>query len=369
MNKKLLTLAVGAALAAGMSVAQAEVAVYGKAHVSVDYQDNDNGNEETFISDNSSRFGVRVSEDLGGGLKGLAQWEIGARTDTASGLSTNRNSFLGLGSDGFGTIRVGKYDTPYKDLGRKTDLFNERVGDSRNVIGLGSTDGAFDARVSNMVRYDSPNFGGLQISALYSADEGTRVPTVGDITDAGLVTQNQANAATTLATRYASASVSYQGGPLFAGVAYEEHNSPETPDNETGIRLGAGFKSGALTVNALYEMLSDIGNDVGTPGIDVDNYGVGAAFKFGNATAKAQYFISEPDVAGGAGNDGSLMAVGLDYAFSKTTTAYVAYAQADNDASVRVRPTSGNGGHGDTISGFASGGSPSALSVGMEMNF
>jgi predicted porin len=346
MNKKLLTLAVSAALAAGMSVAQAEVAVYGKAHVSIDVQDNDAENEETFISDNSSRFGVRVSEDLGGGLKGLAQWEIGARTDTNTALSTNRNSFLGLASDSIGTIRVGKYDTPYKDIGRKADLFNERIGDSRNVIGLGSTNGAFDARVPNMVRYDSPSFGGLQVAVLYSADEGTTAPAT--------------------ATRYGSASVSYTGGPLFVALGYEDHNTLAGPDNETGIRLGAGFKTGALTLNALYETLSDIGNTATTAGADVDNYGVGAAFKFGNATAKAQYYISD---TGDLLADSELMAVGLDYSFSKTVTGYVAYAQADNDAALHTHVASGNGGHGDIITGVPAAGSPSAFSVGMEMNF
>jgi predicted porin len=351
MNKKLLTLAVGAALAAGMSVAQAEVAVYGKAHVSIDMIDNDAGSEQTFVSDNSSRFGVRASEDIGGGLKALAQWEIGARTDIASPLSTNRNSFLGLGSDAFGTIRVGKYDTPYKDIGRKTDLFNERVGDTRNVIGLGSADGAFDARPSNMVRYDSPSFSGLQVALLHKSG-------------AEETSQNGAGAATTpvdTGARYNSASVSYQGGPLFAAFGYETHDAAGS-DDETGMRLGVGFKSGALTVNALYETIEDVG---GVAGADGDVYGVGAAFKFGNATAKAQYFISEPDVAGA---DSNLMAVGLDYAFSKTVTAYVAYAQVDNDPGADNNVASANGGHGDTLA-VAAGTTPSAFSVGMEMNF
>ncbi len=355
MNKKLLTLAVGAALAAGMSVAQAEVAVYGKLHASIDYQDNDAGNEETFISDNSSRFGIRVSEDLGAGLKGLGQWEISARVDentigsgtTDVGLNANRNSFLGLGG-GFGTVRVGRYDTPFKDLGRKTDLFNERVGDSRNVIGgaaIPATVGGvavdpssgFDARVTNMVRYDSPDFGGINAAVLYSTDEEGAADT------------------------YRSASVSYQGGPLFAGVAYEEHSLAPgaviSTENETGIRLGVGFKSGAFTLNAMYETLEDI---AGISGSDQDTYGVGAAFKFGSATAKAQYFTAE-DAA-------DLMAVGLDYSFSKTVTAYVAYAQVDNEPLGDANVASSNGGHGDVLTA-AAGTSPSAFSVGMEMNF
>ncbi len=346
MNKKLLTLAVGAALAAGMSVAQAEVAVYGKAHVSIDMFDNDASNEETFISDNSSRIGVRVSEDLGGGLKGLAQWEMGATTDETNAVQTNRNSFIGL-DGGFGTIRVGKYDTPYKDIGRKTDLFNERVGDTRNVIGAPVISTRWDARPQNAVRYDSPDFGGLKVSALYSADEG--------------------NTTSPLGIRYASLSASYQAGPLFAAVGYEDHNVLGTTiapgvtvpgeENETGIRVGVGYKAGALTVNALYETIEDI---FGVSGADQDTYGVGAAFKFGNMTAKAQYFTAD-DFA-------DLMAVGLDYSFSKTVTGYVAYATVDNEPGASANVASSNGGHGEVL-GTVAGGSPSAISVGMEMNF
>ncbi len=355
MNKKLLTLAVGAALAAGMSVAQAEVAVYGKAHASIDMIDNDAGSEQTFISDNSSRIGVRVNEDLGGGLKALAQWEISTRTDIANAMTPNRNSFLGLGSDAFGTLRVGKYDTPYKDIGRKADLFNERVGDTRNVIGLGSVDGAFDARPSNMVRYDSPSFGGLQVALLHkSGAEETSVT--------GAATGTTVTAPADTSARYNSASVSYQGGPLFAAFGYETHDSAGS-DDETGMRLGLGYKTGALTVNFLYETLEDVG---GTAGLDWENYGVGAAFKFGNATAKAQYFISDET---DAGDDASnLMAVGLDYAFTKTVTAYVAYAQVDNDPGAAYNVASANGGHGDTLA-VGGGTTPSAFSVGMEMNF
>src|SRR3970282_1364358 len=81
MNKKLLAVAVGAALAASAAVSQADVKVYGIAHVSVDYVDIDlvapaEATNPCNVANNSSRFGVKVNEDLGGGWSGLAQYEL-----------------------------------------------------------------------------------------------------------------------------------------------------------------------------------------------------------------------------------------------------------------------------------------------------
>ena len=78
MNKKLITLAIAAAFAP--AVAMADATVYGKVHMSVDSNSGytttattkQNGTE---IVSNSSRLGVKGSEDLGGGLTALYQLE------------------------------------------------------------------------------------------------------------------------------------------------------------------------------------------------------------------------------------------------------------------------------------------------------
>ena len=177
MNKKLLIAAVGAALVAGpMLAAQADTTLYGHFHMSFDNLDNDNA-QYGYVASNSTRIGVKGNEDLGGGLKGIYQVESGAlAADTGvSGFGGQlRNTFMGFSGSSWGTVKVGRHDTPFKDLGRKLDNFNEEVGDMRNILS-GSSTGAslYDARVSNMIRYESPNMGGLTASVLHTSNTNT----------------------------------------------------------------------------------------------------------------------------------------------------------------------------------------------------
>ncbi len=355
MNKKILTLAVAGAIVGGMGVAQADVTVYGKAHVSWDYMQSDTatvGVQDvfSFVSDNSSRIGVRASEDLGGGMKGIFQVEIATRTDESNTLSPNRNSYLGL-SGGFGTIMLGKYDSPFKDVGRIADLFNERIGDARNVIGNGGNGVAanvWDRRVADMVRYASPTFAGVTVVAQYSgADSATGGGEQG------------------------SAGVFWKAGGASVGVAYDVQSiavpgAGATEGFESGLRLAGTYKFGMFQVGGLFEQLVDT---AGVSGADRNAYGVSGSVTLAEKhVIKAQYYVAgELDTVVESG--GSLFAVGYDHKFSKTTTGYVAYAQASNDNLVNTYVvSSSNGGHGEAV-GTTNGGSPSAVSVGLEMVF
>jgi predicted porin len=364
MNKKLLSLAIAGVLAGMGTAAQADVTVYGKGHVSWDYAKSDanttatsaNPDKQSYVSDNSSRIGVKVSEDLGGGLKALAQWEIAARTDNSTTLSANRNSFLGLQSDVAGTVMLGKYDSPFKEVSRMVDLFNERVGDSRNVLGVNSTTAvpssstAFDRRTANMVRYVTPSFGGLTVAGQYSGGES--------------VTN----------TSVSSVNAMWAGAGAKVGLAYETHGTGAagvgTSSTESGIRLAGSYTVSGFTIAALYETLADLG---GVSGADRDSYGLGGQYAMGKHVIKAQYYVADK-VKDTTDTGGSLWAVGYDYNFTKNTTWYVAYAQASNDANVRnFAPAGANGGHGDALalanSNANNGVSPSAFSTGMEIKF
>jgi predicted porin len=354
MKKKLLAVAVGATLAASAGISQAaDVKVYGKAHVSWDYNMTDAAADPTdfsFVSDNSSRFGVKAVEDLGGGTKALFQVEIATRTDTATALSSNRNSYAGL-STNFGTIMLGKYDSPFKDVGRIADQFNERIGDARNVIGNGGAGSSvsWDRRVPNMARYVSPSFGGVTITGQYSS---------GDSTTAGGSNNGEQG----------SANVVWQAGGAKIGAAYNVQSTASgTESFESGYRIAGTYKFGMFMVGALYEGLSDI---LGVSGADRSAYGVSGSVTLAEKhVIKAQYFVADSISAAALQGGGSLYAIGYDYKFSKTATGYVVYAGASNDSNTaRYTPSSSEGGHGDNVT-TQLGGSPSALSVGMELVF
>lgn len=353
MNKKLLIAAVGAALVAGpMMAAQAAPTVYGSFHMSLDRYDVDSSatvtTERGLVNSNSSRFGIKGDEDLGGGLKSIYQVEGGvfAADDGTSGFgNTLRNTYLGFTSSSWGTVKLGRHDTPIKDLGRAIDQFNEQIGDARNITGNGGT---FDARVNNMLRYDSADFGGIRFALLYNTPEARNTQTIS--TTASTASSPSTGTSTgTLAdnVRTMSGNVTFTQGPLYVGLGYEKQMYPSSAKKDaTDMRLVGKYSMGDLILSALYETMSDL---AGTSGADRKAWGLGAGFKMANNTLKLQYYTTDKVGAQTTENGGNIMALGVDHSFSKTTVAYFNYATASNDGGTTAfNVSSSNGGHGTT---------------------
>ena len=355
MNKKLLVAAIGAAIAAGpMMAAQAEVKLYGHAHMSLDNLDRDVSGDpgEWFVSDNASRFGIRASEDLGGGLKGVAQYEfllgrvsgLDSVTQNAQGfdratgnLVTNRDNYVGL-EGGFGALRIGVIDTTTKDTGGIADLFyREQLGESRAIINYGGMDG----RVSNGIHYLSPNMGGLEFKAQYGVEDSFT-------TDAKTMA---------LGARWTA-------GPLVVGASYLNTESGTTSPDQTGMRLAAKFDvGGGFTVAALWQNVDDIGF---TSGADRSAMGIGASFKAGNNIFKAQWYEADKADNAVTADGGDQLSLGFDHLFSKTVKGYVTYATTSND----TNGTFGIGGNGHGNSAIpAAGKDATGYSIGMIVDF
>jgi predicted porin len=255
MNKKLITLAVAAALAAP-AAAMADATLYGKINMSIDYVQTDANalaygpGQITYTgqdaipdnraisptvvapvygrlypltsgqkyygwdlnsNDRSSRLGVKGSEDLGNGLKAIYQIEFGINltnpvnnSNIANGDSGSmymRNSFVGLAGN-WGTFLVGRHDTPLKMSTAKLDLFEDTLADYNWTVGF------HDVRADNTIAYVSPTWMGLQFA-------GAIIP-AGGATALG-VPDNQV---TSIASAYSLAAI-YSNGPFYASVAYE----------------------------------------------------------------------------------------------------------------------------------------------------
>lgn len=348
MNKKLLTAAIGAALVAGpMLVAQADVKLVGRADVSIDVVDRDVSADdgEKFLQSNSSYIGVNANEDLGGGLKAIFGFQSAVRLDQSTAIATDRNNFVGL-EGGWGTLRLGQYDTPVKQISRKVDRFHLQLGESRALTrqvagGAGTGVRGFDERFANSLRYDTPKFGGIGATVQYGLED-----------DFGSDANNL------------SAGVTWEGGPLWVGLGYETHDRGTAAtgiEEENATRLGVEYKVGGIVLSALYQAVTDAG---GVSGADRDTYGIGAAFKAGNNVFKAQWYTA--DEADNATDDGAdLVAVGIDHLFSKTTMIYAQYAAVNNDDAGNF--ALGGGGHGAS---YASAGQDiSGFSLGMRLLF
>jgi len=432
MKKSILAIAVGTALAAGS--AQAAVEVYGKLHLSLDSNDNGNiydGNTNAtaanagtkagslYVSSNSSVLGFKASEDLEGGLKAIAVLEFMVEADNSVTTVpfTEREVYGGLGGS-FGTVRIGKIDTPTKLLGRKADFFGDQVGDSRNLTSRASNYGLvtnaplhndtaahpaytysatsqkpnWELRSTNALAYTSPTMGGVTVAVLYQPDEGRADSSVKDLT----------------------AVLAGPAGPgkMLVGLGWSSHGMAWNNDEkaESNLRFAGSFEISDVKVALLYQKASNMnavsttaaGCTAATPpacatanvikavtasSLDRTTWGLGGSYKIGAGAVKAQYYkAGESKGALTDPADGATMyAIGYDHNLSKNTKVYFAYAKTTNDqGSTKVAdvPTTGGtytaagAGHspnniipGQNTNTPDRGSDPKAISVGMVFTF
>lgn len=222
-NKKLLVMAIGAALAIPCAHAQrasaaaakedvpdSVVELYGKAYPEWIVPKSGNGptpagatvstitngtptGRQSIIQRNeieapNTRIGVRGHEKLGGGLKAVFQLETEFRIDSNNTQFATRDSFVGLSHNVWGSIKLGRMDTPFKNYGDDISFLGISSGNfvsSSNVLrktGFGtSSASSFHLRRNNVVDYETARLAGFQGRIQYSTDEtdtSTRHPHV-----------------------------------------------------------------------------------------------------------------------------------------------------------------------------------------------
>jgi len=292
MNKKILSLAIAAAMAAPL-VAQADVTVYGmvnmdvsnvNTHTADDYftwpvgtiwstpsvnccrsfPASRPGRFHLYQSDNSweansnnSRLGFKGSEDLGNGLSAIWGMEFGVDImgDRSLGINhnvvngssddiTTRNMFLGLSSAPFGTVLAGKHDHPYKVMFGSWDKFAETMADDDQIMKGAApartlitefngqdTQGFADRRGSNAIAYISPTMGGVTLAGATVLAELN--------SDDGVFTD----------TAGYSLAASGDWGPIKGALGYENLNDLNANKSiDTGVP-GLGLWDNWLTVN------------------------------------------------------------------------------------------------------------------------
>ena len=347
MKKTVLAFAVAAAMGVP-AVAAADTTLYGRFNVSLDRVDNDT-HKSTQLASNSSRIGVRGSEDLGGGLRGVFQVEAGlnaASNAKAFGGSdlTARNTFLGLAGD-FGEVRLGKHDTAYKLSTLRLNFLADTVADIHNVMGkaevvTGDVSQNFYSRDDNMIIYMSPNFEGFQAMVSYVTDRGDDRPGAN---------ANDRDAYSLAGT--------YTNGPIFVTAAYENRNDAGVDADQKAWKIGGSYQIEDLTLAAMFENI-----EVGSA--DRDAWNISARYRMGQT-----YIAGTYAVAGDWGNvsDSGAKMFGLTagYDLSRRTGVYAAYVNIDNDAAGRYGISSGKG-KGVAGSGNAD---VTGFSVGVWHNF
>lgn len=344
MNKKLLVAAVGAALGTMPALyAQADVKIGGHAQVEIANEEVKSGTgatslDRTTFEDNArGRFWITASEDLGGGMKGLAHYEFKLDTtgenaiDTDStdkllntSASTNiREKWVGL-QGGFGTIKLGSVKSPYKYAGGVTwDAFVTTNMEARGNGGMSGGVFGHNNFFDNSINYQSNNFGGLTFGITYSLDEN---PTAVDLDGDGVATDQVSTAED---GDYAAA-VEWKGGGLHIVGAVAHNDGPYgggTPTvasaaDSDSTKLGARYNFGNFSVIGQLENVDPDGPS------ETDIMFLGFQAKMANWLWVLQYGNSETD-PGGVETD--YLALGGFYNFSKTFSAFGGYRETDPD--------------------------------------
>ncbi len=214
--------AVGWALFAGAAQAQTTVTLYGIVDGNFRADHTDVGTLKSVGSggEQQSRWGLRGSEDLGGGLKAIVNLEQGfdigndsdpqgnvTRTTPSSPISSTgsrifgRRAIVGLSDSTWGELRFGRDTTPYWRAWTAADPWGGGTVASGYDYAIGNV-----SRFDDAVGYDTPSIAGFKGSLMLRTGNATvTTAEAGGPLDGGDAL---------------SASLTYANGPLFAAASY-----------------------------------------------------------------------------------------------------------------------------------------------------
>lgn len=349
MKKALLPIAIIAAMPF-TAFAEPNVAIYGRAHVSVDYLDDGDDYSETNLSSNSSRLGFKGSHDINPDLKAFFQIEQEINFATGSGGASNfstRDTFVGLGGN-FGAIQMGRFDSPFKRARGPANLFGDQLGDMRNLTRSG--DARFDERYDNTIQYTTPDFSGFKISLAYSVYEGQAAAGNHD-SDA------------------LSVSFSYDNGPFSGALAYEKVEEDASRGERDALRAAVAYSlTDAVKLVGFYQTADYDGspNPVVRDLNSNDIYGLGGEFKVAPNTAlKVMWMTLDSDASNA---DADMWVVGVEHRLDRSVRIYANYAVVDNDDGRALNPWS-QGRSTSPADADPAGEKASGFSVGLRYDF
>lgn len=332
------------AAACGLSAvcAQAQtgsVTLYGVVDMAVESARTGNGSLQRLESGvvAGSRWGLRGTEDLGGGQRALYVVEAGFNGDTGlsgqGGLAFGRQVFVGLGG-GWGQLTAGRHYTTFHTSLATYALTGLIWGNAANYFRDGTV-----LRASNSLRYQSPTVGGFTARAMYSFGEGS---------------------GTTVGSLYGG-SLDYAAGPWTAGASWMQRRTTAANTDRYAL-LGAAYDFGVARASLL---LSTRRDDLPAA--------TSARGRFYEASvtvpvsAVGQVLLSYGAYSGQAraNSDARALSLRYDHSLSKRTKLYAGVSRIRNDAGAAFTiNTASNAGPV-----VAAGSHPSSVLVGVSHAF
>ncbi|AXF04107.1 porin [Paraburkholderia hospita] len=250
-----------------------------------------------------SRWGLRGTEDLGGGLKAIFVLESGFSTGDGTsgqgGALFGRQAFVGLAKDGIGSVTFGRQYSFSTDYIGANYTMGSQTPAGNYAYHINDLDQLTSSRINNAVKFSSANFAGLTFGAMYGFSNSTQF--------AGTPTTTGTGGAQGSSSTY-SFGANYATGPFGIGAAY------------TNIR----FPNGATPAFSV-----SIAN-VNTLGLrDLETFGIGARYAIASGLVFANWThtkfepltgesskLNSYEIGGRWGFTPALSA-GLGYTFSK----------------------------------------------------
>ncbi|WP_159914842.1 porin [Pantoea sp. 18069] len=248
----------------------------------------------------TSRWGIRASEDLGGGAKALFQLESGLNADTGASANAgkyfDRAAWLALQS-GWATLALGRQTStladavsPVDPLGMRFASFNPSIGVaglSQHGLGMqfgsaGSTSGSY--RLDNALKFTG-RWGGLTARAMWG---------LGEVAD--------------------------QGGAL------------------SSRGLGLAYAARALTLSGAFQTFKDANQRT------LDGATLGAAYQWGKVRLAANAGRSKAETAADRNTVQRMLSAGATWALTPQSDLTAAYYKVD-----RTRTGAADDGYGRLV--------------------
>jgi predicted porin len=330
----------------GAVYAQTNVTLYGRLDVVYAYSKSDykkfQGIEQGMSSNSGSSFvGIRGEEALGNGLKAVFNYQWAINPDNFGTTGYNRVAYVGL-AGGFGQVVVGTQSTPADMYMGGTSAFGVNGAEPADLMRTGNNFKR-DSRWGNAVSYVSPNFSGLDFSALYSFGEKVN-------------TSKRANGG------YDCTKDTYKVDPNTGLMVVDQpaacYNGADTSDAGR-LGLGVRYSNGPLYLTAVYHAQANDDGQKPYTGASKAGYGwkgwaIGGAYDFKVVKVFANYYREKANSGGlGGSNNGSdkisSWAVGLSVPVSSAGTILAEYGQhkdyLDNRGGLTPAALGGRPGH------------------------
>jgi predicted porin len=283
-------------------------------NVDAGVQSYDNGTESLIRAGegglSTSRLGFRGnSPDLGGiqfnfRLEGALKPQTGTLgSTTTTGQVFTREAWVGVNGSA-GEVRLGTTDM---SMAGEIDTLTHQFGNFTNFP-VNGTAIEIGTDASNVIKYISPNIGGLQLQAGYAG--------------------NSSSATTDAKSDITSGSVTYSAGAAKLGVGYATKKATTAVGETDAKSIGGSYDFGRVAVSAAYiygdnSTTSDVKSTANVYSISVP---------LDNGIAAHAVYAMAKDGAQATANEGTGYTLGLTKTFAPGASVYAAYSRVDNDA-------------------------------------